>query len=183
MAAADAPRHEAVVAGKKAPADTNKAGHLNSEQIAALIAKAVKKATAPKKPRGPGQPVEVLRPTQWKPGQSGNPSGGPKKDIAAEIAQAIFQLNKDAIYQVMAERLLATGDQTSFDALSNRAFGKLTDKQENTQLGPDGLPINPNVSPIININFVDKAPEIAPQAPTPTPDAPVAVPPVKECQP
>ena len=33
---------------------------------------------------------------KWRPGQSGNPSGRPKHDLAAEIAKACFENNRDA---------------------------------------------------------------------------------------
>jgi hypothetical protein len=33
----------------------------------------------------------------WKPGQSGNPGGRPKRDLAAEIARSIFERDPEAI--------------------------------------------------------------------------------------
>ena len=35
---------------------------------------------------------------QWKPGVSPNPGGRPKRDLAAEIAEAIFVENRPALY-------------------------------------------------------------------------------------
>ncbi len=66
---------------------------------------------------------------RFRPGQSGNPGGGPKKDIAAEIAQRVFEENGDAIYRAMLKALLK-GDPQVFAVLADRAFGKLTLKVE-----------------------------------------------------
>ena len=55
--------------------------------------------------------TENLKP--WKPGQSGNPGGRPKKDIASEIAQRVFEENADAIYRAMLKALLK-GDPKVF---------------------------------------------------------------------
>ncbi len=71
--------------------------------------------------------TENLKP--WEPGQSGNPGGGPKKDIAAEIAQRVFEENTDAIYRAILKALLK-GDPKVFAVLADRAFGKLTLKVE-----------------------------------------------------
>ncbi len=65
----------------------------------------------------------------WKPGQSGNPAGGSKKDITSEIAQRAFEENADVIYRVMLKALL-NGDPEVFAVLANLAFGKLTQKIE-----------------------------------------------------
>ena len=66
--------------------------------------------------------VPNLKP--WKPGESGNPGGRPKNDLAREIAQAIFQNDAEAIYAAFA-KALRSGNAYSFDVLANRAFGKL----------------------------------------------------------
>jgi hypothetical protein len=42
--------------------------------------------------------IENLKP--WKPGQSGNPGGRPKRDLTAEIARAIFGRDPEAIERV-----------------------------------------------------------------------------------
>ncbi len=52
-----------------------------------------------------------------------------KVDIAAEIAQRVFEDNADAIYRAMLKALLK-GDPKVFAVLANRAFGKLTLKVE-----------------------------------------------------
>ena len=64
---------------------------------------------------------ENLRP--WKPGQSGNPGGRPKRDIAAEIARAIFERDTEAIERVFATEL-KKGNSRVFTALADRAYGK-----------------------------------------------------------
>jgi hypothetical protein len=53
--------------------------------------------------RGPSP--DVGKATQFKAGTSGNPGGRPKRDIAAEIAQLIFEKNGDEIYCVMSKAL------------------------------------------------------------------------------
>ena len=67
--------------------------------------------------------VENLKP--WKPGQSGNPGGRPKRDLASEIANAVFEGNEEAVRQAMARALLK-GNPRVFVALAERAYGKLT---------------------------------------------------------
>ncbi len=64
---------------------------------------------------------ENLRP--WKPGQSGNPGGRPKRDLAAEIARAIFERDPDAIERAFAAEL-RKGNSKVFTALADRAYGK-----------------------------------------------------------
>ena len=65
----------------------------------------------------------------WKLGQSGNPSRRPKKDLASEIAQRVFEENADAFYRAMLKALLK-GNPKVFAVLADRAFGKLTLKVE-----------------------------------------------------
>jgi hypothetical protein len=67
----------------------------------------------------------------WKPGQSGNPGGRPKNDLAKEIAQAIFENDAEAIYKSFA-KALRSGNAYSFDVLANRAFGKMKETIEVT---------------------------------------------------
>ncbi len=62
-------------------------------------------------------------------GRSRNPGERPTKDIAAEIAQRVFEENTDTIYRAMLKALLK-GDPEVFAVLANRAFGKLTLKVE-----------------------------------------------------
>ena len=80
--------------------------------------------------------IENLRP--WKPGQSGNPGGRPKKDIGAEIARAVIERNQEAICRAMSKALLR-GNAHTFEVLANRAYGKVPNKVELT--GMDGGPV------------------------------------------
>jgi len=75
---------------------------------------------------------------QFKPGESGNPSGRPKNDKAREIARAIFEQNPEAIYEAMGKALLK-GHPNAFRELANRAYGKITQALE--VAGPDGGPL------------------------------------------
>ena len=58
---------------------------------------------------------------RFRPGQSGNPGGGPKKDIAAEIAQRVFEDNADAIEKWFV-KALKRGNPKLFAVLAARAF-------------------------------------------------------------
>ncbi len=66
---------------------------------------------------------------RWKPGQSGNPGGRPKRDLASEITRAVFEGNADAIYKAMLKVLLK-GDPKVFAVLADCAFGKLSQQVE-----------------------------------------------------
>jgi hypothetical protein len=54
-----------------------------------------------------------LKPWQWKLGQSGNPGGRPKVDLAAEIARALFENDGEAIYAVF-QTVLRKGNPYAF---------------------------------------------------------------------
>jgi hypothetical protein len=60
----------------------------------------------------------------WKPGQSGNPSGRPKRDMAAEVARAIFENNSEMIYKAYC-KAVAKGNAYAFKELADRAYGKM----------------------------------------------------------
>ena len=77
--------------------------------------------------RGPSP--DVGKATRWKPGQSGNPGGRPKRDMAAEIAQAIFEENPEAIYRAML-KALKRGNPKVFAVLAERGFGRLKETIE-----------------------------------------------------
>jgi Family of unknown function (DUF5681) len=85
--------------------------------------------------------VENLKP--WKPGQSGNPGGRPKRDVASEIAQAIFEQDAEAILAAFS-KALKKGDSRVFTALADRAYGKAKKSVEHA--GEDGGPIQTSIS-------------------------------------
>lgn len=78
----------------------------------------------------------------WKPGQSGNPGGRPKRDLAAEIARAIFEQDSEAITRAFAAEL-KKGNAKVFAALADRAYGKPRQQIEFT--GEDGGPAQSNI--------------------------------------
>lgn len=65
------------------------------------------------------------------PGQSGNPSGRVKNDVAAAIARAIFENDSEAIYKAFAKGL-RSGNAYAFSVLADRGFGKLKEKVEHS---------------------------------------------------
>ena len=71
--------------------------------------------------------IQNLKP--WPKGVSGNPAGRPKRDVTAEIAQAVFENNADAIYRAMT-RALCKGDAKVFRVLADRAYGKVKQQIE-----------------------------------------------------
>lgn len=70
------------------------------------------------------QDAERLKPFHFRPGQSGNPGGRPRVDVASEIAQAIFLDNPELIYEAFL-RVLKKGSPFGFQVLADRAFGRL----------------------------------------------------------
>jgi hypothetical protein len=66
----------------------------------------------------------ALKPYHFKPGQSGNPGGRPKVDVASEIARALFENDGPAIYAAF-QKVLRKGSPYGFQVLADRAFGKL----------------------------------------------------------
>lgn len=79
----------------------------------------------------------------WQPGQSGNPEGRPKNDLAREIAQAVFTQNAELIYAAMAKAILS-GSPYAFKELAERGFGKLKEIKELS--GPEGGPIQASIA-------------------------------------
>jgi len=68
----------------------------------------------------------------WPKGVSGNPGGRPKRDLAAEVAEAVFAENPKKIYDGML-KALSEGNSKAFTALADRAFGKLKEQVEMAQ--------------------------------------------------
>ena len=48
---------------------------------------------------------DKIKPFAFKPGQSGNPGGRPKRDLAAEIAREAFEKDPEAIAEAMHKQL------------------------------------------------------------------------------
>jgi hypothetical protein len=82
--------------------------------------------------------LKAIEPYRFKPGQSGNPGGRPKRDYAAEIAQAVFEQNPDLIYKAMLKSL-KRGSAGSFAVLAERGYGKTPQHVELS--GQSGGPI------------------------------------------
>jgi len=72
-----------------------------------------------------GADPSIGKATQFKPGQSGNPGGRPKVDVAAEIARAVFEGNREAAIKALARALLK-GNAYVFKELAERGYGKVS---------------------------------------------------------
>lgn len=70
-----------------------------------------------------------IAPWRFVPGQSGNPGGRPKHDLAAEIARAVFENNAEALYKAYTKAALK-GNAYAFKELADRAFGRLKERVE-----------------------------------------------------
>ena len=82
-----------------------------------------------KQRKGRASQAHHIAPWRWQKGQSGNPSGRPKHDMAREIAQAVFENNPEAVYKAMA-KALTKGNAYVFKELAERGFGKLKETHE-----------------------------------------------------
>ena len=78
--------------------------------------------------------IARLAPYRFQPGQSGNPGGKPKVDLAAKIARAIFENDGPAIYAAYS-KMLRKGSAYCFQVLSDRAFGKQKERHK-VEVGP-----------------------------------------------
>src|SRR5579862_5520619 len=92
--------------------------------------------TSKKSPKRAIHPNSLKNLKPYVPGQSGNPGGQRKNDLAKEIAQAIFENDGPAIYRAFA-KALRSGNAYAFTVLADRAFGKLKEKVEHS--GDDQL--------------------------------------------
>jgi hypothetical protein len=68
--------------------------------------------------------IARLAPFRWQPGKSANPGGRPKRDLAAEIARAVFEQNAEALYKAYTKAALK-GNAYAFKELADRAYGKM----------------------------------------------------------
>lgn len=93
----------------------------------------------PDKKRGKGARLrnglspEIGKATQIKPGEIRNPGGRPKRDIAADIARAVFETSEPEAIAAFRAALLK-GNAYTFKELAERAFGKLQEKKEVTHV-------------------------------------------------
>src|SRR5215471_19264741 len=67
---------------------------------------------------------DKIKPFAFKPGQSGDPGGRPKIDVAAEIARRAFEKDPEAIAKAMHAKL-RRGDAKVFTTCGERGYGKL----------------------------------------------------------
>jgi len=74
--------------------------------------------------RNPGMEHPAWKASMFKPGQSGNPSGRPKRDLAAEIARAVFEGDAEGIRKSM-QAALRKGNPKAYAVLADRGFGRL----------------------------------------------------------
>lgn len=88
--------------------------------------RSVQEAAAAKK-RG----LDALRPYQFKPGAEwkGNAGGRPKNDLASQIAKRSFEKNPEVLEKAFYKGLRKASPRL-FEALADRAFGKLTQRVE-----------------------------------------------------
>ena len=84
----------------------------------------------------PPRRAEHLQKYHFQPGQSGNPSGRPKRDIASDIALEAFARDPDALAEAF-HKALRKANPKVFKELADRAFGK--------------VPLNVNMDVTVNI--------------------------------
>ena len=88
-----------------------------------------KKKTSPGNTRKVGGKYPPPVETRWKPGQSGNPTGRPKNDVASLIAKRIFEGNEKVV-EIAMLKAIKKGSPKVFEVLADRGYGKLSQKVE-----------------------------------------------------
>lgn len=84
-------------------------------------------------------PAEHLKAYQFKPGQSGNPKGRPKRTALDDRLAELLEADEDTQAGALAKALLImalSGDTQAAKLVAERAYGKPTQKVEHS--GPDG---------------------------------------------
>jgi hypothetical protein len=96
----------------------------------------------------------MAKPRSWKPGQSGNPKGRPKKEwtMAAMYKQAAEETTKtgEPKYKIIARKLLELaekGDMVAIKEFGNRIDGL---PKQNLDVTSDGKPI-PILGGVVNV--------------------------------
>ncbi len=72
------------------------------------------------------------KPWLFKPGNRANPGGRPRTDLAAIIADEVFKHNPEGLKKSLYKHIIRKGDAQLVKVLSDRAYGKLTDRVELT---------------------------------------------------
>jgi hypothetical protein len=85
--------------------------------------------TPPVRPKLKQRDASRIASWRWQPGHCPNPGGRPKHDLSAEIARACFEQNAEALFKAYTKALLR-GNAYAFKELSDRAYGKMTERVE-----------------------------------------------------
>jgi hypothetical protein len=99
--------------------DERKAARGNEEKLPADT-----QPVTQKRRRGDRSYTARIAPWKWKPGQSGNPTGKGRHDLAAEIARAFFEQNAEALYRAFCKTPMK-GNAYAFKELADRAYGRM----------------------------------------------------------
>jgi len=122
--------------------------------------------------------VERLKPLRFVPGVSGNPGGRPARDIASEIAQALFTNHPELIYEAFL-KVLRKGSPYGFAVLADRAFGRLKEThmiEHNTYSAATDEDIEKRIAELkaqLGVEHIPKVPASEPQLLPPADDSKV----------
>lgn len=72
---------------------------------------------------------DKIKPFMWKPGQSGNPGGRPRRDFASELCRAVIEDNPDLVYKGIL-KTLRKGSAFGLQVVADRGYGKLKEQVE-----------------------------------------------------